>query len=485
MRPVNSSGRCGRACCCWMRKAIRTLQQSSRVFSRRTALASSSCFRPRPRSQSVSSTLKGSATFAILPVPVDQGQTIAVLEGAREEALARLTLAAPSTATEAASAGAAAPTPIATRSSPRSAELGRQRFSRKAPSAERHCRFGRSRQPTNMGLHSGWHCDPRDRRGVVYVARAGFRRSRSSGRGSHECGCRARQSAADGRRGRASREVRATSYWRRRTRPWAHVTTPIPKATMHSPISARCWRRILPTTKPGKACSVSAPCSTSDCSRSWRSEGSTMPQARSPNSAHSSGRPRAGADRCQAGGGADRGGDRRRQRRTRQPVAAAGVAARHAARAGRRTLARRNRSPAGRRSARSNWRNWSRREFAKASWSNRPPTARRLTSRNCARCRGPKRAGRCRDRRAAAGLPAQDSRCRGTVAPCGPEPLAGGSASPRCRAHPARCRDARRAVGSYRAVGEFAGRATRAIGAGSQFATGACSNRRRTAPWPI
>ena len=44
-------------------------------------------------SANVARSVKGSATFAILSIPVEQGQTIAVLDGAREEAQARLTLA--------------------------------------------------------------------------------------------------------------------------------------------------------------------------------------------------------------------------------------------------------------------------------------------------------------------------------------------------------------------------------------------------------
>ena len=45
-------------------------------------------------SATVAHSLKGSATFAILSIPFAQSQTSAVLDGAREEALARLTLAA-------------------------------------------------------------------------------------------------------------------------------------------------------------------------------------------------------------------------------------------------------------------------------------------------------------------------------------------------------------------------------------------------------
>jgi len=72
-------------------------------------------------SANVSNSLRGSATFAILPIPVEQGQTMAVLEGAREEALARLTLAThpvAGTAASAATAAPAAPAAPATRAAP-------------------------------------------------------------------------------------------------------------------------------------------------------------------------------------------------------------------------------------------------------------------------------------------------------------------------------------------------------------------------------
>ncbi|MBK7902463.1 MAG: energy transducer TonB [Proteobacteria bacterium] len=48
---------------------------------------------PPDESASVARSLKGSATFAILSIPFEPSQTSAVLDGAREEALARLTLA--------------------------------------------------------------------------------------------------------------------------------------------------------------------------------------------------------------------------------------------------------------------------------------------------------------------------------------------------------------------------------------------------------
>jgi TonB family protein len=53
---------------------------------------------PADESASVSSAIRGSATFAILPIPVQTGQTMAILEGASGEALARHTLAAHSVA---------------------------------------------------------------------------------------------------------------------------------------------------------------------------------------------------------------------------------------------------------------------------------------------------------------------------------------------------------------------------------------------------
>ena len=40
----------------------------------------------------ISRSVRGSATFAVLPIPIEPGQSVAVIEGAREEALARLTL---------------------------------------------------------------------------------------------------------------------------------------------------------------------------------------------------------------------------------------------------------------------------------------------------------------------------------------------------------------------------------------------------------
>ena len=74
---------------------------------------------PPDESASVARSLKGSATFAILSIPFERGPTIAVLDGAREEALARLSLAAqpmvePATA-EPASTSTPTPTPAPVR----------------------------------------------------------------------------------------------------------------------------------------------------------------------------------------------------------------------------------------------------------------------------------------------------------------------------------------------------------------------------------
>jgi periplasmic protein TonB len=57
---------------------------------------------PPDESADVARSLKGSATFAILSIPFDPAPTIAVLDGAREEALARLSLAAQTSVAESA-----------------------------------------------------------------------------------------------------------------------------------------------------------------------------------------------------------------------------------------------------------------------------------------------------------------------------------------------------------------------------------------------
>jgi len=51
-------------------------------------------FAPSDRSADVARAIRGSAAFAVLPIPVEPAQAMAVIEGAREEALARYTLAA-------------------------------------------------------------------------------------------------------------------------------------------------------------------------------------------------------------------------------------------------------------------------------------------------------------------------------------------------------------------------------------------------------
>jgi protein TonB len=81
-------------------------------------------FSPADEIANVSSALRGSPAYAILPVPVERGPTIAVLEGAREEALARLTLAAPATAMPVASYGSPAPSALPMPSPARSTDLG-------------------------------------------------------------------------------------------------------------------------------------------------------------------------------------------------------------------------------------------------------------------------------------------------------------------------------------------------------------------------
>ena len=77
---------------------------------------------PPDESANVARSLKGSATFAILSIPFEQGPTIAVLDGAREEALARLALAAQSIvepiAAESAPIVVVAPEPVRTMDRP-------------------------------------------------------------------------------------------------------------------------------------------------------------------------------------------------------------------------------------------------------------------------------------------------------------------------------------------------------------------------------
>ncbi len=53
-------------------------------------------FAPAEQTAAVAHSIKGSAAFAVLPVPIETAKTAAVLEGAREEALARRSVTAPS-----------------------------------------------------------------------------------------------------------------------------------------------------------------------------------------------------------------------------------------------------------------------------------------------------------------------------------------------------------------------------------------------------
>jgi TonB family protein len=51
-------------------------------------------FAPAEQTSGIAGAIKGSAAFAVLPIPIEAGQTAAVLDGAREEALSRLTIMA-------------------------------------------------------------------------------------------------------------------------------------------------------------------------------------------------------------------------------------------------------------------------------------------------------------------------------------------------------------------------------------------------------
>ena len=93
-------------------------------------------FAPAGEIADVSTALKGSPTFAILPIPVEQAQTMAVLEGAREEALARLTLIAQSAAAATvASRESTAPAATPMLSPPRSTHSSDNEFPASRPSA--------------------------------------------------------------------------------------------------------------------------------------------------------------------------------------------------------------------------------------------------------------------------------------------------------------------------------------------------------------
>lgn len=52
-------------------------------------------FAPTEQTSGIAGAIKGSAAFAVLPIPIETGQTAAVLDGAREEALARLAIVTP------------------------------------------------------------------------------------------------------------------------------------------------------------------------------------------------------------------------------------------------------------------------------------------------------------------------------------------------------------------------------------------------------
>ncbi len=52
-------------------------------------------FAPAEQTSGIAGAIKGSAAFAVLPIPIEVGQTAAVLEGAREEALSRLAIVTP------------------------------------------------------------------------------------------------------------------------------------------------------------------------------------------------------------------------------------------------------------------------------------------------------------------------------------------------------------------------------------------------------
>ncbi len=68
-------------------------------------------FAPANRSADVARAIRGSAAFAVLPIPVEPAQAMAVIEGAREESLARYSLAASQQASALPTALAPAPAP--------------------------------------------------------------------------------------------------------------------------------------------------------------------------------------------------------------------------------------------------------------------------------------------------------------------------------------------------------------------------------------
>ncbi len=77
----------------------------------RIQLLSDSCvvvvFAPAEHTAEVAGAIRRSAVFAVLPIPIETGKTAAVLEGARDEALSRLCIAAPQAPVESASTSSA------------------------------------------------------------------------------------------------------------------------------------------------------------------------------------------------------------------------------------------------------------------------------------------------------------------------------------------------------------------------------------------
>jgi TonB family protein len=111
-------------------------------------------FAPADAIADVSSALRGSPTFAILPVPVEPDQTIAVLEGARGEALARLALAAQPAAMPMTSFVSAEPSVIATPPPVDSMDVGDSDVPANAPPAldSAGARGGRNPRAWVLGL---------------------------------------------------------------------------------------------------------------------------------------------------------------------------------------------------------------------------------------------------------------------------------------------------------------------------------------------
>ena len=142
---------------------------------------------PPDESANVARSLKGSATFAILSIPFEQGPTIAVLDGAREEALARLTLAAqPIVEPAAAEPAPSVESPAVVESTPSVVAPASVRATvrhgsdvrRSRTRGDQHRRTGGRRQVANLGLHPGRRGARRHRRGVVHAACTEHGRSR-------------------------------------------------------------------------------------------------------------------------------------------------------------------------------------------------------------------------------------------------------------------------------------------------------------------